>query len=130
MKRWLGLALAAVLLAVTAHAWYVRAHRPVEPYGPEIAWLARELALSPDQITRIHAVHVAHCPQLDVLHCELVNERTAGGDIERCETIQNQCASSTEMLIREVSLLLTPAQRPRYLELVAPCLRSGPPVAP
>jgi hypothetical protein len=125
MMRRILVAVAAALLALTAHAWYVQAHRPAEPYAREIAWLARELALSPQQTEQVRAVHVAYCPGMDTLHRELREERTVAPDPARCEAIEDQCARSTAGLIQEVSALLTPVQRARYLELVQPCLRVG-----
>lgn len=123
MRRVFGATAAALVVAVGAHAWYLHAHDTPEPYETEIRWLSAELNLTDDQASRVRALHVAHCPDMDSLYQELEQQRAAAPEAPACREVEKRCAQSTERLIDEVAAVLEPAQRARYLELVQPCLR-------
>lgn len=123
MRRILGATAAALVVAVGAHAWYLRVHEAPAPYEAEIRWLSAELKLTEEQVAQVRALHVAHCPDMDSLHEELEQQRAAAPGAPACEEVEKRCAQSTEQLISEVARVLEPAQRERYLELVQPCLR-------
>jgi len=84
-----------------------------EPTDDErkLRWLAAQLELTPGQLAKIRVLHEQHCPEI----CRLSTAADAG----------QQCRNATKELIGAVSAELTPAQRQRYLELVASCLEES-----
>ena len=120
MKRWAFILAIALVSGVVAHELYT-ALRPTKP--PEVCsmeWLAAELALSPAQSDAVWAIHVRRCAEI----CRLDGERAAC-PTDMAATATQACRLVTQQLIRDVCAELTPPQRQKYLQLVAPCLAAA-----
>ncbi len=131
---WILAALA--IAAVTGHFGYLHlVAAPVDATAPtaeraELAWLERELALSPAQRVAVRALHEACWAQVATLRTQLAQERQAArttGATAACVAAEDECKNCTVMFIRRMTTVLTPAQREKYLSLVAACL---PPATP
>jgi Spy/CpxP family protein refolding chaperone len=103
MKKLALLLLLVVASGLATGAFYVRVRPQKSPEACTMTWLGEQLSLSETQYEKIWALHCRYCPQ-----------------IERASP--SQCRTETEALIAAVSAELTPAQREKYRELVAPCL--------
>lgn len=113
MKR--GLIFSGLLLTGAVLGAVVYATSRPEPSEEQhrLDWLAAELELNASQRSRVTELHQRYCPQI----CELNEACERGESLARSE-----CRETTQRLIRAVSGELSPLQRMRYHELVAPCL--------
>lgn len=96
----------------------------------ELVWLERELALSPEQLAAVRTLHEECWAQVATLRVQLERERRearTSGSTAACVAVEDECKNCTVMFIRRMTAVLTPAQREKYLSLVAACL---PPAAP
>lgn len=140
MRRlWSTLALGLVLGA-GVHFSYYRWHAPAGDAGPgeRLAWMRTELQLSDAQYARIKSLHEASGPQLRALTTQVAQLReeftafeTARRDrdqvdflefarfVELRRQVNRACADSTRQLVLAAAEVMTPAQRARYLDLVA-----------
>jgi len=116
VRRWflaIFLVVASSALAGSLYSWL---REPTTPERCAMDWLGRKLELTDAQYEKIWSVHVKLCPAI----CQL------GG---ACATATDPrphlaCERATAQLIAEVCAELTPAQRSKYLELVAACQRN------
>lgn len=122
--------------AVIGHFGYLRIVAPpgattaTATERAELAWLERELALSPAQLTAVRALHEECWARVALLRPQLERERRdarTSGSAAACLAVEDECRNCTVTFIRRVTAVLTPAQREKYLSLVAACL---PPAAP
>jgi hypothetical protein len=119
-----------VLAAVSGHFGYlhlVAAPTPARTPSPasELSWLQRELDLTPSQLTTVRSLHEECWTRVASLRAELEAEQRnarATGNPTACMVMEEQCKKSTVTFIAQMSTVLTPAQRQKYLGLVAPCL--------
>jgi len=92
---------------------------------PELLWLQRELDLTASQFTAVHALHEEGGPRVASLRAQLEAERRnaqATGNPAADVAMEAQCRTYTVTFIQQMTTVLTPAQRPKYLGLVGPCL--------
>lgn len=139
----LSLGLAA---GVAGHLAWFRAHRPTaaESLDTQLAWMQTDLGLQPDQFARIKALHERLEPRLQQLAAEVdrlraefasfERERVEAGEVDFLEvgraaaerrTVGRECDASTTQLVAEAARIMTPEQRKRYLEIVAPALEDA-----
>lgn len=116
MKRLVLALLLVATSAVAVGAIYFRV-RPVPSEADcSLVWLTQELHLDATQRAKIVALHSRYCPSI----CQLGEAAARAG-----QPIPQSCRLATQQLVEAVSAELTPGQRARYRELVAPCLQSG-----
>lgn len=106
MRRLMLAIILVVMSGAVAGSVYAWLRVPTSDERCTMDWLARELALDPNQYEEIWAVHVRRCSEI----------RSLEGS-----NTQPACEQITELLIKEVSAVLTAGQRGRYLQLVASC---------
>jgi hypothetical protein len=106
MKRLLLAIILVVMSGAVAGSLYAWLRVPTSDERCTMDWLARELALESNQYEEIWAVHVRRCSEISSL---------------QGSNTQPACEQVTELLIKEVSAVLTAEQRGRYLQLVATC---------
>jgi hypothetical protein len=119
--------LAAVAIATaSSHFGYLYlVDEPDALQTPELVWLERELSLSPNQVTRVRQLHEQWRPQLAALREKLEAERRnagATGNNDACAAVADDCRVCTADFIRQMTVLLEPAQQTKYMSLVAECL--------
>ena len=107
----LFLVLASSALAASLYSWW---RTPASAEECTFAWLAEELALTEAQQARVWDLHVRRCEEIGRLAAACAGP---GAD-----SAVLACGRMTERLVAEVCAELTPEQRAKYLELVAPCL--------
>jgi hypothetical protein len=98
---------------------------PTAGARPELIWLQRELDLTPSQLTAVHALHKECWTRVASLRAQLDAERRTAqttGNAGACVAVEEQCKRSTVTFIQQMTTVLTPAQRPKYLDLVGACL--------
>ena len=110
MKKLALFLVLTVASALATGAFYTRVRPQKSPEDCNMTWLGEQLALNEAQYDKIWTLHCQYCPE-----------------IERASP--QQCRTDTEALIAAVSAELSPAQREKYLQLVAPCLTSRGPAA-
>ncbi len=87
-----------------------------------MAWLARELDLTPAQQDAVLAIHLKRCAEIQRLG------EAAVCAAHQSPTAQGACREATAALIAEVSAQLDRSQRAEYLSLVRPCLAAPQPL--
>ena len=119
------------LAAVSGHFGYLHLAAAPAPAGapasarPELNWLQRELDLTPAQLPAVQALHEKCWPRVASWRAQLEAERRnarATGNPAACMAVEAQCQSDTVTFIQQMTTVLTPAQRPKYLDLVGSCL--------
>jgi hypothetical protein len=119
------------LTAVAGHFGYLHLVTAPAPAGaptsarPELIWLQRELDLAPSQLPAVRALHEECWPQVARLRVQLDAERRnvrVTGNPAACVGVEEQCKSCTVTLIQQMTTVLTPEQRQKYLGLVGSCL--------
>jgi hypothetical protein len=145
MKR-LPLVVAAGLAGgVLAHFAWFGLHRPAggADLDSQLAWMQQTLQLTPEQFTRIKALHEQSSPRLLALAAQVARmreefaafeqERRTTGQIdfldfarfvEQRRTVDRECAESTRRLILAASEVMNPQQREAYLAFLDPALRN------
>jgi hypothetical protein len=76
-----------------------------------ITWLQTQLQLSEDQSGKVGEIHARLLPRIE----------QAKDEDAKSPSNEGACRKATLQLINEVSAVLTPAQREKYLRLVSPC---------
>jgi capsule polysaccharide export protein KpsE/RkpR len=144
MKHTLSVLLLGAAVAVTAHVAWFQLHRPCSgrELDCQLAWIKSELRLTDGQFAQIKAVHEASSPRLLVLAAEVARMRDEYAAFERTRlatdrvdfiefahfveqrrAIDRECLASTRRLVSAASDVMTPLQRERYLNLIAPTLK-------
>lgn len=143
MKRALLVLLSGLVASVVAYFGWFEMRKPADETGPAgiLAWLQEDLHLTPEQFSRIKALHERSGPQLHQLaeqasemRAELnsfENRRRTDGRvdflafaqfIEQRREFQRICNESTRRLLTAAASEMTPGQRARYLERFEPAL--------
>ena len=121
----------SALAAVSAHFGYLHlAATPARVGTPngapsELSWLQRELELTSSELRAVNAMHEEYWPGVAKMRVQLEAERRNAqvtGDPSACVAMEAQCKGSTGSFIQQVTVVLTPAQRQKYLGLVGSCL--------
>ncbi|HEX2852612.1 MAG TPA: hypothetical protein VHO24_05185 [Opitutaceae bacterium] len=119
------------LAAVSGHFGYLHLVAAPSPAGasrgarPELVWLQRELDLTPSQLTAVRSLHEESWTRVERLRAQLEAERRnarATGNAAYCSVVEAQCRSCTVTFVEQMTTVLTPAQREKYLGLVGSCL--------
>jgi bifunctional ADP-heptose synthase (sugar kinase/adenylyltransferase) len=103
-----------------------------------------DLRLEPDQFERIKALHEQFEPRLQQLAAEVARiraefaaferERLEAGEVDFLQvaraaaerrSVGRECDASTIRLVTEATRVMTPEQRKRYLEILAPALEDA-----
>jgi hypothetical protein len=140
MKRALLVLLLGACAGTAAHLGYFYSRRPPAADAPdsELVWIRSELNLSDAQYAQIKELHESSGPQLATLAglvTRLQNELAAFEEerrttdkidfiafarfLEEQRALDRQYAETTRMLVDSTARLMSPAQRKRYLMLVA-----------
>ncbi|HEY1793289.1 MAG TPA: hypothetical protein VGG34_10245 [Opitutaceae bacterium] len=140
MNRGLLVLLAGLAVGVGTHAAYFNLHRPPDPgtLDGQLAWMKSELHLSDAQFGRIRQLHEASSPRLRALASQVAHmqaefeafERTRKATdevdflqfaqfVETRRNVDRECIDSTRELVMASANQMTPAQRARYLGIVA-----------
>jgi len=117
---------------------------PAGSLDTQLAWMQTDLGLQPDQFARIKALHERLEPRLLQLSAEVERlraefasferERIEAGEVDFLEvaraaaerrTLGRECVASTTQLVSEATREMTPEQRKRYLEILAPALEDA-----
>ncbi len=145
MKRTILILSMGLAFGVSGHFAWFRAHRPATTDTLDtLAWMQSDLGLAPDQFARIKQLHEKLEPRLlrlasevDRLRAEFATferERVEAGEVDFLKvaraaaerrTIDRECGASTSQLVAEAMRLMTPEQRKRYLEILAPALEDA-----
>jgi hypothetical protein len=145
MKRLLLVVAAGFAGGLLAHFAWFGLHRPAgaADLDSQLAWMQQTLQLTPDQFTRIKALHEQSSPRLLALAAQVAQmrgefaafeqERRTTGEIDFLEfarfveqrrTVDRECAESTRRLILAASEVMNPQQREAYLAFLDPALRN------
>lgn len=127
---WIIAALA--LASASGHFGYLHIVAPpaAQSERPELAWLQRELDLTPVQFVEVRALHEECWEQVATLRQQLAAERRnarASGNPAACVAVEDQCKSCTVTFVRRMNAVLSPSQQQKYLRLVEACLPPSPP---
>jgi len=117
---------------------------PVGSLDTQLAWMQTDLGLQPDQFARIKALHERLEPRLLQLSAEVERLRAEFASFERARveagevdflevaraaaesrSLGRECDASTTQLVSEATREMTPEQRKRYLEILAPALEDA-----
>lgn len=131
MIRLISILAVLVLAAVSGHFGYLHLIAAPAPAAtptsarPELSWLQRELDLTPSQLPAVRALHEECWPRVVSLRAQLEAERR-NAHVTRnpavCLAVEEQCKSSIVTFIQQMTMVLTPAQRQKYVGLVETCL--------
>jgi capsule polysaccharide export protein KpsE/RkpR len=140
MKRALLVLLLGLSAGTAAHFGYYYSRRPCATgsLDCELVWIKDELKLSDAQFAQIKQLHENSGPQLVTLAAQVSrlqrelaafeNQRRTTDQIDFLEfakfaeerrSMDRQCIDSTRFLVESSARIMTPAQRQRYLALVA-----------
>lgn len=141
MKRTLSIALCGVIAGLLAHAGWFALRRPPTDLETQLAWMNSVLRLNEDQFARFKALHEEASPQLVEFATELQRTRAASAAFERrreetgevdflafARLVEHRRAvdrdrdATARKLIETAVSVMTPDQRQRYLNLIAPAL--------
>jgi capsule polysaccharide export protein KpsE/RkpR len=147
MKRALFVLLLGLGSGVAAHFGYYYSHRPCATgsLDCELVWIKDELKLNDAQFAEIKKLHENSGPRLVTLAAQVArlqrelaafeNQRRTTDQIDFLEfakfaeerrSMDRQCLDSTRLLVESSAKIMTPAQRRRYLALVAMTGMPGP----
>lgn len=146
MKRTLLILSMGLAAGLSGHLAWFRSHRPApaNTLDMQLAWMQSDLGLAPDQFARIKQLHEQLEPRLlrlaaevDRLRAEFATferERVEAGEVDFLQvaraaaerrTLGRECDASTSQLVAEATQMMTPEQRKRYLEILAPALEDA-----
>lgn len=146
MKRTALILTLGLGIGAAGHVLWFNTHRPA-PAGSldtQLAWMRTDLGLEPEQFERIKALHERLEPRLlelaaevDRLRAEFATferERVEAGEVDFLKvaraaaerrSLDRECDASTSQLVAEATRVMTPDQRKRYLEILAPALEDA-----
>jgi hypothetical protein len=140
MKRTLLMLTLGLAVGLGTHFAYYRLHLPpaTDTLVGQLAWMRTELQLTDAQFARIKEVHQASGPRLRAIAGQLAGLQAEFQDFERTRRtsdrvdfvefaryvelrrhVRRASQDSTRALVLAASEVMTPAQRQRYIELVA-----------
>jgi capsule polysaccharide export protein KpsE/RkpR len=140
MRRALAILLLGICAGTAAHLGYFYSRRPCASgsLDCELAWIRSELHLSDAQYAQIRELHENSGPQLVALAVQVTRlqrelsafeEQRRTTDqidflefakfVEERRAMDRQYSDTTRMLVESSARIMTPAQRQRYLTLVA-----------
>ena len=140
MNRTFFILLLGLVVGLGTHAVYFQLHRPpgLESLDGQLSWIKDELNLNDAQFARIRELHEASSPRLRALAADVArmqaefaafeNTRRTSDRVDFIEfaqfvetrrAINRQCLESTRQLVLASADVMNPAQRARYLGLVA-----------
>ena len=143
MKRTILVLSLGLAAGAAAHVAWFAAHRPAptDTLENQLAWMQSDLGLEPEQFARIKHLHEQIEPRLIELAAEVERlrgefaaferERMEAGEVDflkvaraadQRRSLGRECDASTTKLVAEAAQLMTPEQRKRYLEILAPAL--------
>lgn len=146
MKRTLLIVSVGLVCGVAGHVAWFGVNRPPasDSLDTRLAWMQTDLGLEPDQFARIKQLHEQLEPRLlqlaaevDRLRAEFAafeRERLEAGEVDFLKvaraaaerrTLGRECDASTSELVAEATRMMTPEQRKRYLEILAPALEDN-----
>lgn len=118
--------------------------KPVSALDAQLAWIQRDLQLTPEQYARIRTIHeqssahlLALADQVSRMRAEFAafeHQRKTVGEIDFLEfahfvqerrTIDRECLQSTQRLVDASADVMNPQQRARYLSLFPATHRSA-----
>jgi len=115
MKRLILVLVLVCVSGAAAYAFFLKAHAVNQQFDCEISWLSHKLALTPEQTARVRELHLKYCPTMNGLQAACSHNQDAAKNLELAQA----CRDSTAKLVETVSAELTPAQKEKYLQLVA-----------
>lgn len=140
MNRSILILLLGLVVGVGTHTIYFQFKRPpgFDSLEGQLAWMKDELKLDDNQYARIRELHEASSPRLRALAVQVArmqaefaafeNTRKTADRVDFIEfaqfvedrrLINRQCLESTRQLVLASADVMNPAQRARYLGLVA-----------
>lgn len=146
MKRTVLILTVGLGVGLAGHVAWFNTHRPAATgsLDTQLAWMRSDLGLEPDQFARIKALHEQLEPRLlqlaaevDRLRAEFATferERMEAGEVDFLKvaraaaerrTLGRECDASTTQLVNGATSVMTPEQRKRYLEILAPALEDA-----
>lgn len=140
MKHTLWVLCLGLLGGIASHYGWLALEQPhsrKDGMEAQLAWIRKDLKLTPDQYARIKAIHEQSSPHLVALATRVAHmrdefaaferQRTTTGEIDFIEfarfveerrRIDRECLSSTRQLVDASAGVMTPSQRQRYLSLL------------
>jgi capsule polysaccharide export protein KpsE/RkpR len=133
-------------VGVAGHVLWFNTHNPAasSSLDTQLAWMQSDLRLEPEQFARIKALHEQLEPRLLQLAAEVERvraefaaferERLEAGEVDFLKvaraaadrrSLDRECDASTTQLVTEATSVMTPEQRKRYLEILAPALEDA-----
>ena len=146
MKHTFITLLVGLLGAIGAHLGWVAFHHaaPVRDLESQLAWMQRDLHLSPTQMEQIRALHRHSRPRLLALGQEVARLRQEASRFEEARqtagqvdfvkfarfaaeqrALDQECLDSARQLIASTAEVMTSAQRDQYLSLLAPVIQGA-----
>lgn len=147
MRRILAITFLGLLCGTVGHFACLYLQLPGksnEGLDAQLAWIRRDLQLTPEQYARIKALHEQSSPHLMILASRVARlrdefaaferQRKTTGEIDFLEfaqfvderrRIDRECLLSTRQLVDASADILTAPQRERYLTLLPATLRPG-----
>ena len=146
MKHTLLTLLVGLLGAIGAHQGWVASHHaaPVRDLESQLAWMQRDLHLSPAQMDQIRALHRHSRPRLLALGQEVARLRQEASRFEEARqtagqvdfvkfarfaaeqrALDQECLESARQLIASTAEVMTSAQRDQYLALLTPVIQGA-----
>ena len=140
MKRTLLTLTLGLAVGLGTHFAYFRLHQPAttDTLDGQLAWMKTELQLTDAQFARIKEVHQASSPRLRAIAAQLAGlqaefrsfEKTRRTSdrvdflefaryVEARRNVRRESLDSTRQLVLAAAEVMTPAQRQRYIQLVA-----------
>lgn len=140
MKRVLLVLALGLAVGTSTHFAYYRWHATAagDPLDQRLGWMRTELQLTDAQYARIKALHQSSSPQLQALATQVAQMRSEFAAfettrrnrdrvdfvefarfVEMRRQINRACSASTRQLVLAAAEIMTPAQRSRYLDLLA-----------
>lgn len=143
MKRTLLILATGVIAATLANSIWFSLRAPAQPSDNpnDLSWLKSELHLDEIQYSRICEIHRTSSPRIAALAAQVSrmkseleafeSTRRTTGQIDFLEfarfvdmrrAVDRECIDSTRHLVQASAETMTPDQRARYLEMVAPLM--------
>lgn len=139
MRRTACILLLALAAGLAGHWGWYAVRSPNLSGESRLAWVRRELDLEPEQYRRLQEIHTQGeselrplAEEVGRLRAQFANferERLEAGQVDFLQVaraaadsrrLDQQCDEAAQRLIAAALAIMTPEQRRRYLELIAP----------